>query len=62
MSATLNGLVDRRSALIVGCRTTCDVAAALGLARAVRRDVVVEMEDVVRVVPSLDLSEPRVPR
>jgi FAD/FMN-containing dehydrogenase len=31
--AVHNGLVDRRPALIVRCRTTCDVAAALALAR-----------------------------
>jgi FAD/FMN-containing dehydrogenase len=31
--AVHNGLVDRRPALIVRCRTACDVAAALGLAR-----------------------------
>jgi FAD/FMN-containing dehydrogenase len=31
--AVHNGLVDRRPVLIVRCRTTCDVAAALALAR-----------------------------
>ena len=31
--AVHNGLVDRRPALIVRCRTTCDVVAALALAR-----------------------------
>jgi FAD/FMN-containing dehydrogenase len=37
--AVHNGLVDRRPALIVRCRTACDVAAALALARRAGREV-----------------------
>jgi FAD/FMN-containing dehydrogenase len=37
--AVHKGLVDRRPALIVRCRTTCDVAAALALARGAGLEV-----------------------
>src|SRR5215213_383989 len=37
--AIYNGLVDRRPALIVRCRTTADVVAALEFARTVRLEV-----------------------
>ena len=37
--AVHNGLIDRKPALIVRCRTTNDVVAALGLARRVGLDV-----------------------
>jgi len=37
--AVHNGLIDRRPALIVRCRTVCDVAAALALARQAGMEV-----------------------
>jgi FAD/FMN-containing dehydrogenase len=37
--AVHNGLIDRRPALIVRCRTTCDVVAALALARRAKLEV-----------------------
>jgi FAD/FMN-containing dehydrogenase len=37
--AVHNGLIDRRPALIVRCRTACDVAAALAFARRARLEV-----------------------
>jgi FAD/FMN-containing dehydrogenase len=37
--AVHNGLIDRKPALIVRCRTACDVAAALALARAAGLEV-----------------------
>jgi len=37
--AVHNGLIDRRPALIVRCRTACDVAAALAVARRARLEI-----------------------
>jgi len=37
--AVHNGMVDRRPALIIRCRTMCDVAAALALARRAELEV-----------------------